>query len=137
MTQIADKIVTAWLAGKPAQRGNTATDGTAIFLFNNQIARRAENGVVYVTTAEMKTYVDEYWLIRCEYPRRVAERLGGPSRKYLQPGDAPQRGPRKGAESFRTRGAARKRLKAVRAAELVAPKGWKFHLVKVTVWELT
>ena len=85
----------------------------------------------------MKTYVDRHWLIRCEDPKNPDERLGGIDRQYLTQGAQTRRDKRSRAKSFYTRSKAVKRLRSLRDEERTARRGWKFHLVTVTTWELT
>lgn len=55
MRVVTQRVVKAWLAGKWLTLGNTRTDGKAIYLHGNCIARRMEDGQVQITTSGWNT----------------------------------------------------------------------------------
>lgn len=55
MRTITKEIATAFLAGEAKSLGNTATNGREVFLFNNIIARKMEDGTSRVSLAGWNT----------------------------------------------------------------------------------
>jgi hypothetical protein len=55
MRQETDKIVTAFLARKPAAAARTATDGTVLLLHGNRIAWHTDDGKIMATLAGWPT----------------------------------------------------------------------------------
>jgi hypothetical protein len=55
MRSITQKIVTAWKMGSVKTIGNTRTDGSRIYLHGNCIAKRDENGSIYISDAGWNT----------------------------------------------------------------------------------
>lgn len=51
---VTDKVVAAFLAGQPKKVSNTHTDGKSFFLFNNEIAKK-ENDGLYISDAGWDT----------------------------------------------------------------------------------
>jgi hypothetical protein len=55
MRKITQTIKDAWESGEEKRVGNTATDGTNVYLHNNLIVRRNEDGSVHATLAGWNT----------------------------------------------------------------------------------
>lgn len=48
MRKVTSEVVSAWMAHKAKRVGNTRTDGQSIWLFDNEICRRNEDGSIMI-----------------------------------------------------------------------------------------
>jgi hypothetical protein len=76
MRTVTQKVVKAWQMGSKKTVDNTRTDGSRIYLHGNCIAKRDENGSVYITDGGWQTSTTR------ERLNGILATLGIPQRVY-------------------------------------------------------